>query len=89
MQEEKDQLKKILLKLNDQRSFTIKCEISHTVIPNVSLDSGASVNVILLFMVIKMGLLSGVDRSKNVKLLANKSAIKPFRELTDIVEKVG
>ena len=79
--------KTLLAKYDDPRNPTVTVQIEHTYIPNVLVDLGATINVMTIEIVRKLGL-TNLRPTPTILELANRSTIKPKGILDDLVISV-
>ncbi|XP_061366676.1 uncharacterized protein LOC133309846, partial [Gastrolobium bilobum] len=79
--------KKLPPKLKDRGRFSIPCNIGNMEVKNVLCDLGASINVMPLFMMKKLGI-TGVRPTKTIVQLADRSTKQTYGIIEDILVKV-
>ena len=77
----------LLSKYNDPRNPTITVQIGSTQIPNILVDLGATINVMTIETVRKLGF-TNVKPTPTILELADRSTIKPEGILDDLVISV-
>ena len=79
--------KTLLAKYDDPRNPTVTMQIGSTQIPNVLVDLGATINVMTIEIVRKLGL-TNLRTTPTILELADRSTIKPEGILDDLVISV-
>ncbi|XP_061339389.1 uncharacterized protein LOC133286060 [Gastrolobium bilobum] len=79
--------KKLSQKLKDPGSFSIPCNIGNVKVDNVLCDLGASINVMPLSMMKKLGI-TEVKPTKTIVQLADRSTKQAYGIIEDILVKV-
>lgn len=73
-------------KLRDSGSFAIPCKIGGTYVGCARCDLGASINLMLLLVFIKLGICE-IRPTTEVLQLANRSLARPTRKIEDVLVK--
>ena len=79
--------KTLLAKYDDPRSPTVTMQIGSTQIPNVLVDLGATINVMTIETVRKLGI-TNLRTTTTILELEDRSTIKPEGILNDLVISV-
>ncbi|XP_061352341.1 uncharacterized protein LOC133297219 [Gastrolobium bilobum] len=79
--------KKLPTKVKDPGSFSIQCTIGKMEVDNVLCDLGASINVMPLSMMMKLGI-TEVKPTKTIVQLADRSSKQAYGIIEDILVKV-
>ena len=79
--------KTLLAKYDDPGNPTVTMQIGHTQIPNILVDLGATINVMTIETIRKLGL-TNLRPTPTILELADRSTIKPEGILDDLVISV-
>ncbi|CAA7052927.1 unnamed protein product [Microthlaspi erraticum] len=78
-----------LPKLNGQGSFTLPCTLGHLQLEDALVDSGASINLISLVLIQKLGIQSLIQRPKSSIMFGDASSKAPLGIVMDFPLRIG